>query len=198
MSDRVFKLIGATNHLAESSPNRAKNDFYSTPRIATEELLKMLKKHNIVLSKTIIEPGVGNGGIANVLLDNDYKVIGYDIIDRGFPETILKDFREIERPNIPISIIANFPFSDILEMTYKSLSLLNNGEYLISFARIQFLEGIKRRELFDRFPPRFVFVFSKRIRCFNEDKHTDEASAICFAWFVWEKGYTGLPTIDWI
>ncbi len=25
-----------------------------------------------------------------------------------------------------------------------------------------------------------------------------ESSAVCYAWFVWEKGYTGLPQVDWI
>ena len=34
------------------------------------------------------------------------------------------------------------------------------------------------------------------------DKHGEfekyKSSAACYAWFVWEKGYTGKPEIDWI
>ena len=25
-----------------------------------------------------------------------------------------------------------------------------------------------------------------------------ESSAVCYCWFVWEKGYKGKPTVDWI
>ena len=197
MSDTVFKCLGATNHKVEGE--REKNDFYATPNIGTENLLNMLNKHNVVLPKTIIDPGVGAGGIANVLKENDYNVIGYDIVDRGFPNVILQDYLTISRPEIEeIGIIGNFPYKNILEFTYKSLSLLKEGEILCSLSRIQFLESEKRRRLFDEQPPKFVFVFSKRINCHLGGIERPVSSAICYCWVVWEKGFKGYPIIDWI
>ena len=60
------------------------------------------------------------------------------------------------------------------------------------FLRIQFLEGIKRKSFFEKYPPKVVYVSSKRIRCAKNgefDKYSN--GAVMFAWFVWEKGYNG-------
>lgn len=68
------------------------------------------------------------------------------------------------------------------------------------FAKIQFLEGIQRKEFFAKYPPKTVYVFSKRVNPLRNGMEVDEkgkpwASTMCFAWFVWELGYTGVPSI---
>ena len=68
------------------------------------------------------------------------------------------------------------------------------------FLKTAFLEGGKRYEMFqDReFPLRSMYQFSKRVNFgINAGTHTN-GGMIPFAWFVWEKGHTGKPTIDWI
>lgn len=67
------------------------------------------------------------------------------------------------------------------------------------FLKIQFLEGKARRELFEKYPPRVVYVSSSRLRCaMNGDFEKVASSAICYAWYVWEKGYTGETVLRWI
>ena len=64
------------------------------------------------------------------------------------------------------------------------------------FLKIQFLEGKKRRELFRKYPPKTIYVATKRLGCAKSGE-TFTAGAVCYAWFVWEKGFSGDPIIKW-
>lgn len=65
--------------------------------------------------------------------------------------------------------------------------------------RLAFLEGQKRYELFNIFPPKTVYVFSKRLNCAkNGEFESSKSSGIAFAWFVWEVGYQGETILKWI
>ena len=195
-TEDIYKIMGASNHALSK---RAENDFYSTPKNAVIKLLEKLEEVDIQLPNLIIEPGVGDGAIANILKEKGHTITGFDIVDRGWPGTIIKDWLKVnERPEQEMAIIANFPYKDILEHTWHSISLLNDGEYLISLAKIQFLEGQKRKELFSYFPPKYVFVFSSRIKCLANGIDDGNSSAICFCWYVFQKGFNGMPMISWI
>ena len=81
----------------------------------------------------------------------------------------------------------------------KALDLVANGYYVIMFLKIQFLEGKERRKLFDKYPPKYVYVNSARQICYlNGDDSKKMSSAACYCWFVWEKGFKGEPIIRWI
>ena len=125
--------------------------------------------------------------------------MAFDIVDRGFPNTNVFDWLKVSRPDVDnLAVVANFPYKDIQKHTEHSLSILKDGEYLISLAKIQFLEGKARREMFDKFPPKYVLVFSERIKCLANGVDNGSSSAICFCWYIFEKGYDGMPMIDWI
>ena len=71
------------------------------------------------------------------------------------------------------------------------------------FAKIQLLEGIGRKELFEKNPPKYIYVFRNRINPLRNGNPLDEkgkpwASTMCFAWFIWEVGFKGEPTIRWL
>ena len=73
------------------------------------------------------------------------------------------------------------------------------GYYTIMFLKIQFLEGQARREMFKKYPPKFVYVNSTRQMCaMNGEFEKYNATAICYCWFIWEKGWKGEPIIRWI
>lgn len=66
------------------------------------------------------------------------------------------------------------------------------------FLKLTFLEGQARYEhIFKEHPPRRVYVFVRRILCGKNGEFPD-ASAVAYAWFVWEKGYKGEPSIGWL
>ena len=49
-------------------------------------------------------------------------------------------------------------------------------------------------------PIKKIYVFSRRITFTNPDsnKKTHGGGMLAFAWYIWERGFEGKPTIDWI
>lgn len=97
-----------------------------------------------------------------------------------------------------MDIITNPPYSHAIEFVEKALALSTRGTHVIMFLRLLFLEGQKRFErIFSVNPPKYIYVYSKRQVCSTTDDFT-EPSATCYAWFVWEKGFSGCPMLKWI
>lgn len=186
----AFRQIGATNI---TKADREENDFYATEPKAVIELLK---KENF--NNEILEPCCGKGHISSILEEYGYKVKSTDIIDRGY-EKFNGIGNVFDITKTKCDIITNPPYKDALKFTKHLLSIMEDGRKLALFLKIQFLEGKARKEFFNTNPPKRIYVSSGRLRCSKNgefDKY--KSSAICYAWFVWEKGYKGLPTIDWI
>lgn len=84
----------------------------------------------------------------------------------------------------------------------KSLQCISKGHKVAMFLKLQFLEGKERRKLFEISPPKIIYVASGRLLCAKnaefEAMRKGGGSAVAYAWFVWERGYKGKPTIDWI
>ena len=73
------------------------------------------------------------------------------------------------------------------------------GHKVAMFLKLTFLEGQKRKKLFSKYPPRYVYVFSKRVNCAKNGEFEKYGNnAVAYAWFVWEKGFCGEPVIRWI
>lgn len=96
-------------------------------------------------------------------------------------------------------IITNPPYKYAKEFVEHALELVEDGHKVAMFLKIQFLETKSRRELFDKAPPRTVYVASGRLCCaMNGDfEKYAKNNAMTYAWFIWEKGYTGAPEIKW-
>lgn len=182
---------------------RTELDFYATNPKAVETLLA---NHTFTGDK-ILEPCVGAGHIAKIL-KNKYKDADFtflDIVDRGFPDTQVCDFLNWDgEEGVYDTIITNPPYSLANEFIYKCMYHLRLHGQLAMFLKIQFLEGQKRRKLFKEYPPRYVYVFRKRICVFSngieKDPKTgkDWATTLCNAWYVWQKGYVDEPVIRWL
>lgn len=199
----VLVTLGTNNG---STANREKNDFYATSPTATKLMMNWLKKEipNCV-NWNVWEPCCGMGHIAEVL-KNDFKIkvgAATDLIDRhyGTQKDFLKTFSMENGTN---AIITNPPYSAALEFTEHAIDLLSDGQYYVFLGRIQFLEGKKRKEFFKNNPPKYVLVHSERVNCWKDGKPEfnkngkEVSSAICYSWFVFEKGYKGKPMICWL
>ena len=77
-----------------------------------------------------------------------------------------------------------------------------DGTKVAMFLKVQFLEGKERRKLFEKHPPKVIYVASGRLLCAKngefEKMRQGGGSAVAYAWFVWEKGFKGSPIIKWI
>ena len=183
----TFAVLGASNH---SSLTREVNDYYATDPKAVELLLEKEK-----FSINLLEPSCGEGHISKVLSEHGYNVTSSDLISRGFGNT--QDFFDYKYFNG--NIITNPPYKVALDFVKHSLEIIPDGNKVAMFLKIQFLESKSRRIFFDEFPPKKIYVASSRLICaMNGEFDKYKSSAACYAWFIWEKGYTGKPEIDWI
>lgn len=181
---------------------RADNDFYATPFYATEAIL-----NEIELKGSILEPAAGQGHISKVLKDYypNSEIVSTDLFQKNakFGITIQTgiDFLKHDFEKRYDNIITNPPFKLATEFIERALQLSNDK--VIMFAKIQLLEGVKRWEIFNSTPLKFVYVFSKRVNVLRNGEELNEkgkpwATTMCFAWFVWEREYSGEPIIRWL
>lgn len=180
-----------------ANKDRAKYDFYATPARAVEGLLAAEQFTN-----TVWEPCCGGGHISEVLRQHGYDVRSTDLIDHGYGQTGI-DFLAQTEP-VAIDIITNPPYIQAQTFVEHALSLLAPGRKVAMFLRLVFLESSSRRALFEKHPPARVYVASARLGCAKNGEFRKKAdgelfypSAVAYAWFVWEKGFTGLPTLHW-
>lgn len=187
-------LTGTSLSGTSTTRGRVENDYYATP---PESTLKLLEVENF--EGSILEPCCGEGHISEVLKENGFEVSSNDLVDRSYGEDrkdFLKDgFRTYD------NIITNPPYKYAREFIIKSLEITTGK--VAMFCKIQLLEGVARYDMFQNTPLKTVYVFTKRQNPWRNGSPVDEngkkwASTMCFAWFVWEHGYEGKPTIEWL
>jgi hypothetical protein len=168
---------------------RKKGDFYETPYSLTQTFLDCL---HLSRNEFILNPAEGNGAISKVLKDNGYKVTSYDIIQG-------KDFLQEDRQYD--WIIENPPFSLAYEFIQKAKQVARYGfAFLLP---LSYLHGKKRYDDIWRdikYPLSEIYVFT-RYPMLGDPLRADgkfRTGMTVYAWFVWEKDYTGEPVINWI
>lgn len=189
----TFATLGASNHVAEE---RQAEDYYATDPNTIDDLLKLEK-----FSQTIWEPACGEGHLSKRLEELGKEVSSTDLIDRGYGIGGI-NFLEMERTDdFEFDIITNPPYKYAQEFVEHSMDLIRDGGKVAMFLKVLFLEGISRYEMFKKYPPKKVYVYSKRQMCAKNGDFKAlgaTSSATAYAWFVWEKGFEGNPTIEWI
>jgi len=190
----IYSTLGASNH---SNYARAEMDYYATDPRAIDDLF-----YRECFSQSIWEPACGEGHLSKRMIENNKYVYSTDLIDRGYGDDFF-DFLTCGKPSFEKwygDIITNPPYKYAQEFVEKSHELLEEGSKLAMFLKLTFLEGQKRRKMFEKYPPKKIYVYSQRIQCAlnGNPEMFLKSSAACYAWFVWEKGNTNKPIIDWI
>lgn len=202
-SKAIYTCLGASNHV---DTLRETNDYYATHPSAVRMLLELEN-----FDKNIVEPCCGQGHISKVLEQYGYNVHSMDLIDRGYGEGGI-DFLKYNE-TIDADIITNPPYSLAKEFVEHAMDLVTDGHKIAMFLKLTFLESSGRKALFKKYPPKKIWVSSSRIPCgkngdfYDRDKDgnikydksgkpKEVSSAVCYAWFIFEKGYTGSITVD--
>ena len=162
-------------------------DFYPTPRGVTEALLQVEQ-----FSTSVWEPCCGDGAISKVLKEAGYNVVSTDLIDRGYGE--IEDFLTSER--LVSDIITNPPFEKAEEFARKALSSTTGR--VAMFLPLTFLESRKRESLLADSCLKTVHVFVDRVSLYKGGSARCGGGRAAYAWFVWEHGYDGPPTLGWV
>ena len=183
-----MRTLGSTSI---TKADREENDFYATEPKAVELLLA-----EETFANNILEPCCGQKHITNILEQAGYTVKSSDLIDRGVGADIQDFFKITDWGG---DIISNPPYKNALDFVKHSLEIVKEGSKVAMFLKILFLEGKTRKEFFLENPPKVIYVASGRLNCAKNgdfDKYT--TGAVCYAWFVWEKGCKGEPVVRWI
>ena len=185
-SASTFKTIGASNHCDHE---RADKDYYATEPAATDWLCKIEQ-----FDGPILEPSCGEGHISMQLMAADYEVVSRDLADRGFGE--VADFLSPDNTHWDGDIVTNPPYAFAQEFVEKAMEVVADGHKVAMFLKLTFLEGKNRRQMYEKYPPKVVYVSSSRLGC-GKNGIEWKPSSIAYGWFVWEKGFHGTPGIKW-
>ena len=195
-----MKIVGSSAHTEDE---REKNDYYATdPQAVRDFISAWVDRDGNRFHQNIWEPACGEGNIAEVFRDLDHSVFASDLICRGYGEQF--DFLSGSAADIGIStwrgdIVTNPPYKGNLDTDFirRSLELVEQGSYVIMLFKVQFLASKKRKLFFEQYPIRYVYIHSSRIKILKNNQ-PGGSNALDYAWYVWQKGWTGDTVIKWI
>lgn len=186
----IYTTHGASNH---SESEREANDYYATEPKATKILLEYEK-----FNPVIWECACGEGHISKVLESAGYEVISTDLIYRGYGDPEPLDFLKDTLDDFEGDIITNPPYKYAQEFVETAMETVQDGAKVAMFLKLTFLEGKARKEMFSKYPPETVYVFSSRVCCGKNGNFDGVSTAVAYAWYVWKKGFHGCPVIKWV
>ena len=193
----IYATLAASNH---TNKEREINDYYATEPKALELLLDLE-----TFSPYVWECACGEGHLSDVLKKRGYKVKSSDLVDRGYDDTEVMDFLKVNKEDIKSDfsrdIITNPPYKYAKEFVEHALNISMESTKIAMFLKVQFLEGKARRKLFDKHPPKIIYVASSRLLCAKNGQfqkmRDGGGSAVAYAWFIWEKGFKGDTIVRW-
>jgi len=171
--------------IAGFSRTRDPMDNYPTPDIAVLALLE-----HETFDGVVWEPACGSGNIARHFPGCVATDIRHDHIYGETGVDFLHERRMVDH------IVTNPPYRLAQAFVEHALTCVRGKVAML--CKLAFLEGKSRYDLFKENPIQTVYVFSKRLPLTKEGDTKKQSSMIPFAWFVWQKGYTGQTTIKWI
>jgi hypothetical protein len=188
-SRSAHATLGARNY---AQNEREENDYYATDPIALEMLCDLE-----TFAPNVWECACGEGHLSDVLVNRGYTVISSDLIDRGYGYSGV-DFLQSTKP-FDGDIITNPPYKYAKEFVEHALEIVTDGHKVAMFLKVQFLEGKARRKMFEKYPPKTIYVSSGRLVCaLNGDfEKSAKSNAVSYAWFIWEKGFYGDTIVRW-
>lgn len=176
---------------------RNESDHYATPEWCTEALFDAADP---LLRPNIMDPFAGDGAILRVALRRGWTADALEAIElRESEREHLMGLLPTSRVTIGDAFTADFG-------AWKGRTIITNPPYSLAeesvrlccrnassvwmLLRLNFWGGIKRRGLFEAYPPAFCFVLPRRPSFTG--KGTDAAE---YAWFGWDRHSTSGCTI---
>lgn len=190
-SNSIYKTLGASNH---TDKERENNDYYATEPKAIKILLEQEE------FKDIWECACGEGHLAEEIKKENKLSKASDLINRGYGEIGI-DFLKYSH-SWGGDIITNPPYKYAKEFCEHAIEIVRVGDKVAMFLKVQFLEGKARKKMFQKYPPKTIYVSSSRLLCAKNGKFQEMidggGSAVSYAWFVWQKGYVGDTILKWV
>ena len=177
-------------HRDDSKDNKRVGDMFETPPILTELLL-----YNEKFEGNILEPCAGNGAMVKVLKEKLNNNISY--FDKYYGDN-KQDFLEYNES--VTNIISNVPYGELTDKMVMHGKSIYTGKMAL-LLRTNYLSGQKRFFLNVYKELKTVYVYNRMpdLRFpIREDGLVQNTAGIVYAFFVWEKGYVGDPSIKFL
>ena len=200
---------GLYNGYKKNNKEREELDYYATPTAEVKNILDTLGYD--FSNKTILEPCVGGGHMADGILEyieksgaTNVRLIGRDVQNRGYEDfrwelEYGQDFLSDDYPDEDIDvIIMNPPYSILEPFLIRALEIAK--EKVIVLARMQLLEGEGRYEkIFVDNPLTDIYQYVDRIQCWKNGEKPSGSSAQGYLWAIWDKQKDSeVPKLHWI
>lgn len=184
---RTARRMVGDDHAGE----RQQDDFYPTPPELTDALLAVESFDGLIW-----EPACGDGALAKRLVDAGHRVIGSDLVDRGYGEA-RRDFLMEGLPPGVAHVVTNPPFK-LGEQFWRHACAITPGKVAF-LARLTWLEGLERAAMFRRHPPARVWVVPWRAKMQRGRLATaaDSGGMLAWCWYVRDPSHSGPPTLGW-
>jgi hypothetical protein len=167
-----------------------RGDCYDTPEVAVHALLKVER-----LPHLIWEPACGTGNIVNVLRAAGHEVIATDLNNRGCPDSLDRiDF--LFPPTVHCdAIVTNPPFSLAEQFIEHALE---RAPLVIMLLRFAFYESERRTHILEGCGLARIHCFRKRLPMMHRADWAGRKanSGMAFAWYVWDRTYSGMTIVD--
>jgi hypothetical protein len=182
-------MLDKSAQAGQHSFKERQNDCYETPACAVEALLCVES-----IPRLVWEPACGPGSIVKVLRARGHKVTASDVVDYGWEHSVC-DFLKIGRGYTDRAIVTNPPYQLAEQFVRQAVAF---SPLVIMLLRLAFLESVRRTDILEKSGLARIHVFRNRLPMMHR-KNWDgpkASSAMPFAWFVWQKDYTGPTIID--
>jgi hypothetical protein len=184
-------MLDKSAQAGQHSYKERQDDCYETPACAVEALLRVESIPHLVW-----EPACGPGSIVRVLRAHGHEVFATDIVNYGWDHDV-EDFVNSQTCHAPPvgAIVTNPPYK-LAEFFVQHAIIC--CPLVIMLLRLAFLESVRRTDILEKSGLARIHVFRNRLPMMHRKNWAGPkaSSAMPFAWFVWEEGYTGPTTID--
>lgn len=166
-------------------------DYAPTPPEATRAFLGVEGDRIRQIGGPVWEPAVGGGHMAREIHRAGFDVIGNDVVDRGWPGTVLRSFYDYDAPPARI-IVTNPPYNEVSARDGHGRWLRHIEALGVDYAAMLLnWDWIAARkngmdELHARFPPARVYVC-----CWKIDFSGGGSPPQRNGWFVWDRAHSG-------
>lgn len=177
----------------DSGYARVEDDYYREPEWCVDALLTV---EPIAPGTSVWDPSAGSGTIPRVLARHGIACAASDIVDRGCG-AVVADFFACEAGIACTECIVSNPPYGVAE-AYARHALKIAGDRVILITRLAWLESQTRAAFFAETPLARVWVSRRRISMPPGNSEIKaKGGTVAYAWFVFQHGHQGAPTIGW-
>lgn len=195
MSMKGFQNRGSSKNGIEDFP---------TPPWATRAFVNhVLGGRDVTKGQVVWEPCANRGYMVRPLQEFFFQVIASDLKDYGVGFPVI-DFMTGPKPSDFGEhvdwIITNPPFNIGVDFVLRALEPDMAKQGVAIFIRTNWLEGVDRYDrLFSNNPPSRICQYVSRVPIVRGRLDKTAATAMPYAWFLWEHGVdSGPPIVEWI